>query len=67
MFSPGWEIRQRSVSNDGLRTVEGTIYQCIKDGEVYSFSGDSGGAKILNSRDRRSLKRLLKANRQKSV
>ena len=31
------------------------------------FSGNSGRAKILNTHDRRSLKRLVKSNRRKSV
>ena len=38
-----------------------------RDGEVPSFSGNSGRAEILNTRDRRSLKRLVKSNRRMSV
>ena len=51
----------------GLRTVQRTIYQWKKDGEVQSFSGNTGRNKIPNTRDRRSLKRLVKANRWESV
>ena len=50
----------------GLRTVQTTIYQWWKDGEVRSFSGNRGRATILNTRHRRSRKRLVKANRRKS-
>ena len=38
----------------GLRTVQRTIAQEEKDGEVESLSGSSGRAKTLNTRDRRS-------------
>jgi transposase len=51
----------------GHRTVQRTIAQWKKDGEVRSFSHNSGKAKIMNIRDRRSLKRLVKSNRRKSV
>ena len=51
----------------GLRTVQRTITQWKKDGEVQSFSGNSDIAKIPNNRDRRSLKRLVEANWRKSV
>ena len=51
----------------GLRTVQRIIVQWKKDGEVQSFCGDSGKAKILNTRERRSMKRLVKANRRKNV
>ena len=51
----------------GLRTVQRTIVKWKKDGKVQSFSGNSDRAKILNTRDRRSLKRLVKTNRRKSV
>ena len=51
----------------GLRIVQRTITQWKKDGEVKSFSGNSGRAKMMNILDRRSLKRLVKVNRRKSV
>ena len=51
----------------GVRTVQRTIAQWKKDRKVQYFSGDIGVAKILNTRDRRSLKRLVKSNRRKSV
>ena len=51
----------------GLRTVKRIIAKWEKDGEVQSYSGNSGKAKILNARDGLSLKRLLKGNRWKSV
>ena len=42
-----------------LRTVPRTIVQWEKDAEVQSFSGNSGRAKILNTRDIRFLKGLV--------
>ena len=51
----------------GYRTVQRTIVQWKKYGKVQSYSGNSGRAKILNTRYRHSLKRLVKANRQKSA
>ena len=51
----------------GLRTVRKTNAPWENDGEVQSFSGNNGRTKILNTRDRRSLKRLVKANRRKRV
>ena len=50
-----------------LRTVQRTIAPWKNDCELQSFSGNSGRTKTLNARDRRSLKRLVKANRRKSV
>ena len=47
--------------------MQRTIAQWKKDGEVQSLRGDGDRAKILNTRDRRSLKRLVKANRRKNV
>ena len=44
--------------------MQRTIAQWKK---VQLFSGNSGRAKFLNTRDRRSLKRLVNANRRKSV
>ena len=61
----------------GLTTVKRTIAQWKKNDEVLlphmvllsinTFSGNSRESKILNTRDRRSLKRLVKGNGRKSV
>ena len=50
-----------------LWIVQRTIAQWKKDGKVQSFGGNSDRAKIMNTCDRRSLIRLVKANRRKSV
>ena len=48
-------------------TVQKTIVQWKKYGEVQSFSGNSGRAKMLYIRDRHSLNRLVKANRRRNA
>ena len=44
----------------GVRTVRSTIPHWKKYGKVQSFSGNRGRTKILNARDKRSLKQSVK-------
>ena len=51
----------------GCRTIQRTIAYWKQYGEPSSSRGNCGRGKILNERDRRSLKRLVKKNRRSSV
>ena len=51
----------------GCRTIQRTIAYWKQYGEPSSTRGNCGRGKILNERDRRSLKRLVKKNRRSSV
>ena len=50
----------------GLRTAKDNC-SVENNCEVQLFSGNSSRAKVLSTRDRRSLKRFVKANQRKSV
>lgn len=58
LVRPGKSTREASQM-----MVQRTIAQWKINGEVQSLSGNSGKAKILNTRDRRFLKQLVNANR----
>ena len=68
-FHQSWKSTREISTETGLnvRTIQRTIACCKQDGELSSSRAKCGRFSILNDRDRRSLKRLVKKNRRSST